>query len=110
MSAFQDSRGRVLLSSKQRDELHHAIADYLQSQGFSETLSKFREESHLEDVNNSKYNGLMEKKWTSIIRLQKKVMDLEAKLSDVQKEVLEGGGATRKTRLASDWIPRPPEK
>ena len=36
-------------------------------------------------------------------------MDLEAKLSDVQKEVLDGG-ATRKTRLATDWIPRPPEK
>lgn len=37
------------------------------------------------------------------------VMDLEAKLSDVQKEVTEGG-ASRKTRSATDWIPRPPEK
>lgn len=36
-------------------------------------------------------------------------MDLEAKLADVQKEVVEGG-ATRKTRSAADWIPRPPEK
>ena len=58
---------------------------------------------------NSKYSGLLEKKWTSVIRLQKKVMDLEQKLSEMQKEVVEGG-ATRKTRLATDWIPRPPER
>ncbi len=36
-------------------------------------------------------------------------MDLEQKLSEIQKEVVEGG-ATRKTRLATDWIPRPPER
>ena len=44
------------------------------------------------------------------MRLQRKVMDLEKKLSEVQKEVAEGGGATRKSRLATDWIPRPPER
>lgn len=58
---------------------------------------------------NAKYNGLLEKKWTSVVRLQRKVMDLEQKLSEMQKEVVEGG-ATRKTRLATDWIPRPPER
>ena len=36
-------------------------------------------------------------------------MDLETKLSEVQKEVVEGG-ATRKSRLSTDWIPRPPER
>ena len=36
-------------------------------------------------------------------------MDLEAKLLEVQKDVVEGG-ATRKSRLATDWIPRPPER
>ena len=44
------------------------------------------------------------------MRLQRKVMDLEKKLSEVQKEVVEGGGATRKSRSATDWIPRPPER
>ena len=37
------------------------------------------------------------------------VMDLEAKLAEMQKEVSDGG-VTRKTRSAVDWIPRPPEK
>ena len=39
----------------------------------------------------------------------RQIMDLETKLSEVQKEVVEGG-ATRKSRLATDWIPRPPER
>lgn len=52
----------------------------------------------------------LEKKWISVMRLQRKVMDLEKKLSEVQKEVVEGGGATRKSRSATDWIPRPPER
>ena len=60
-------------------------------------------------ASNAKYSGLLEKKWTSVIRLQRKVMDLEQKLSEMQKEVVEGG-ATRKTRQATDWIPRPPER
>ena len=60
-------------------------------------------------ASNAKYSGLLEKKWTSVIRLQRKVMDLEQKLSELQKECVEGG-ATRKTRLATDWIPRPPER
>jgi len=88
---------------------NHAIADYLQSQGYGQTLESFKKEAEMKDCGNAKYNGLLEKKWTSVIRLQKKVMDLEMKLSEMQKEVVEGG-ATRKTRLSTDWIPRPPER
>lgn len=100
----------MVLSGKQREELNYAIADYLQTQGFNEALEAFKKEAEVkEDDNPSKYSGLLEKKWTSVIRLQKKVMDLEAKLTEMQKEVVEGG-ATRKTRSATDWIPRPPER
>lgn len=56
-----------------------------------------------------KFSGLLEKKWTSVIRLQKKVMELETKLADVEKEYL-SGAPTREKRSAADWIPRPPEK
>ena len=71
---------------------NYAIADYLQSQGYGETLDSFRRE--LDTVSSSmgeivhecqcvclqkelgtlsKYNGLLEKKWTTVIRLQRKV-------------------------------------
>lgn len=56
-----------------------------------------------------KYGGLLEKKWTSVIRLQKKVMELEAKLSEAEKEAIEGA-PTKAKRTPTDWIPRPPEK
>lgn len=108
-SSMSDLRGKLILSPRQREELNYALADYLQSRGYTETLEVFRRETDIKDSGNAKYNGLLEKKWTSIIRLQKKVMDLEAKLAEMQKEVSDGG-VTRKTRSAVDWIPRPPEK
>ncbi len=56
-----------------------------------------------------KYNGLLEKKWTSVIRLQKKVMDLESKLNEAERE-FHSGGPTRDKRSPAEWIPRPPER
>lgn len=56
-----------------------------------------------------KHAGLLEKKWTSVIRLQKKVMDLESKLNETERE-FQSGGPTRERRSAKEWIPRPPEK
>lgn len=58
---------------------------------------------------NKKIGGLLEKKWTSVIRLQKKVMELESKLSEAEKEVIEGA-PTKSKRSPGEWIPRPPEK
>lgn len=37
------------------------------------------------------------------------VMELEAKLSEAQKEFMEGA-PTRGKRTPAEWIPRPPEK
>jgi len=56
-----------------------------------------------------KYRGLLEKKWTSVIRLQKKVMELEAKLNEAEKELIEGA-PTKAKRTPTEWIPRHPEK
>lgn len=88
-----------------------AIADYLGTNNYHDALEVFRKEADL-DANETidvKHTGLLEKKWTSVIRLQKKVMELEAKLSEVQKEVSDGG-VTRQKRSPGEWIPRPPEK
>jgi len=37
-------------------------------------------------------------------------MDLEARLSETEKEIQTGGGQPRDRRNPCDWIPRPPEK
>lgn len=50
-----------------------AIADYLSSNGYMDALEAFKREADLPGEVDRKYVGLLEKKWTSVIRLQKKV-------------------------------------
>ena len=99
----------MVLSQRQREELNKAIADYLSQNGFLNALTEFQKEADMPAEIEKKYCGLLEKKWTSVIRLQKKVMDLEAKLSDAEKEI-SSGGPSRKDRTPAEWIPRPPAK
>lgn len=88
---------------------NQAIADYLSTNNYSEALEAFRKEADLSSEIEKKFGGLLEKKWTSVIRLQKKVMELETKLSEVEKEVIDGA-PTKTKRSPGEWIPRPPEK
>lgn len=99
----------MVLSQRQKDELNRAIADYLSSNGYINALTEFQKEASMPLEVDKKYAGILEKKWTSVIRLQKKVMDLEAKLSEAEKE-FNTGGPTRDKRSPSEWIPRPPER
>lgn len=71
----------MVLTDKQKQELNIAILDYLISEGdkFSKTIEAFQQESGVE-LGNEAGKGMLEKKWTAIIRLQKKVLELESKL------------------------------
>ncbi|KAI1285785.1 Lissencephaly-1 -like protein [Halotydeus destructor] len=99
----------MVLTQRQKDELNCAIADYLGSNGFVDALEAFRRETSMPADNDKKHSGLLEKKWTSVIRLQKKVVDLEAKLAEAEKEYIHGA-PTRDKRSPTEWIPRPPER
>lgn len=98
-----------MLSQRQREELNKAVADYLASNGFVKTLAEFQKEADMPGEIENKFAGLLEKKWTSVIRLQKKVMDLESRLVETEKEI-HSGGPTKEKRNPAEWIPRPPEK
>jgi hypothetical protein len=52
---------------------HKAIADYLSANGFHSALEHFQKEADLSGQVEQRYIGLLEKKWTSVIRLQKRV-------------------------------------
>jgi len=99
----------MVLSQRQREELNKAIADYMLSNGYNEALEAFKKETDMPGEIDKKYSGLLEKKWTSVIRLQKKVNELEGKLSEAEKEFI-SGAPTREKRSPGEWIPRPPEK
>lgn len=56
---------------------HKSIIAYLQSANLPNSSNALREELadsiQLDDATAKKYEGLLEKKWTSVVRLQKKV-------------------------------------
>lgn len=54
-----------------------------------------------------KHAGLLEKKWTSVIRLQRKVMELESKLQQLEESArLTGGGIVSRRELLGGARPR----
>ena len=56
---------------------HKSIIAYLSSVKLSKSATALREELNIgdsfDDATSKKYEGLLEKKWTSVVRLQKKV-------------------------------------
>ena len=60
---------------------HKAIIAYLGVINAPNTAAAFREEVSVspsfDDATRKKYEGLLEKKWTSVVRLQKKVHFLQ---------------------------------
>jgi len=93
----------MVLTTKQKEELNKAILDYLKTNGYDASGEVFQKETAVEPLDPKK-SGLLDKKWTSVIRLQKKVMDLETKITQMQEEI------QSKPRVkAIDNLPRPPE-
>ncbi|KAB7494522.1 Lissencephaly-1-like protein [Armadillidium nasatum] len=93
---------KMVLSQRQREELNKAIADYLASNGYMDALEAFKAETDMPGEIDRKFAGLLEKKWTS-------VTELERKLEEYQREITDGA-PTRDKRSPNEWIPRPPEK
>lgn len=97
-----------LLSSKQRDDLHKAVLDYLHANNFHKAYDALKEETGLNPDPNAQYTGLLEKKWTSVIRLQKKILDLETRNAALREEA--AMSPAQRTTTQADWLPRSPAK
>ena len=98
-------------------ELNSAILEYLLSQpdAFGKSAEIFKQEALItEKVDAGK--GLLEKKWTSVVRLQKKVMELEAKIEGLKSRgvavdpVSTGEPGAKVDMGESKLLPRPPAK
>ena len=67
----------TLCTANQPINSHKSIIAYLSSTKLSSSAAALREElgigDSFDDVTSKKYEGLLEKKWTSVVRLQKKV-------------------------------------
>ena len=112
----------MILSTRQKEELNRAIADYLSSNNYKESFDSFIKETNLpaDICDDKKHSGVLEKKWTTVVRLQKKITELESQLEKKEQELttstglanryVGGGGGPGEKRSPIDWIPRPPEK
>lgn len=102
------------LSDRQRDDLNRSILSYLQSQNLTSSLKVLSKELSIDatdpSLSDKKYVGLLEKKWLSVIRLQKKIMDLEQSLSELQSSIPSHYALTNGKVDLTTWIPRAPAR
>ncbi len=105
----------VGLTQKQQEDLNFAILEYLQKQKFEQTAQAFAQEASVDfqgylktsTTPPSLLKDVLERKWTSIARLKKQVMDLEKNckqlkesneqfqgdIAALQKAIANGGGS-----------------
>ncbi|KAI0748484.1 miller-Dieker lissencephaly protein [Daedaleopsis nitida] len=97
-----------LLSDRQKEELHKSILEYLHSNNFTDAFNSLKSDTGVEYTPDpkGKYVGLLEKKWTSVIRLQKKIIDLENRNAALQEEL--SLSPAKRAALQTDWVPRAP--
>lgn len=73
------------LTQKQQEDINFAIQEYLLKQGYSRSAETFAEEASVDyegylkstTTPASLLKDILERKWTSIARLKKQVMELE---------------------------------
>ena len=90
----------MALTPKQKQELHTAIASYLSSNGFRAAHDEFVKQLGEGDVCRSCTSAggeanLLEKKWTTVVRLQKRVIDLEAHVKQLESDLKESATGIR---------------
>lgn len=113
----------VGLTAKQKEELNNAVLEYLVKNDFKQSALKFASEANLKmPEDNAKQsdfkNDILEKKWTSVVRLKKQVMELEKITKQLKEETIcqkceamnEIGAAMGLSKVQGDGLPREPEK
>ncbi|KAK6441569.1 Lissencephaly-1 [Oleoguttula sp. CCFEE 5521] len=108
----------ALLTSRQAEELHKSLIAYLASADHPNAALALRQEldlpeSSFDTATTKKYEGLLEKKWTSVVRLQKKIMDLETRCTSLQHELDNATPtslAARKNHDPATWLPKAPAR
>ncbi|CAN6674895.1 nuclear distribution protein Pac1p [Trichomonascus vanleenenianus] len=109
-----------LLTDRQRTELNRSVLAYLSNLGVPPgTLTQLRAtipgEFPVEDRDETRRQAqVLEKKWTSVVRLQRKVLDLESQVKALREELENSaaiGSTARKSKQdIANWLPRKPAK
>lgn len=104
----------MVLTDRQREDLHAGIYEYLQSRGdaFADAAKAFAEADPKSTEKNLNKNvgmtPLLEKKWTAIPRLQKKVLELERTVAQSAKIHAHRAGENGSGGTTRRMLPRLP--
>lgn len=83
------------------------MVDYLESVGLRESAAALEKEGRVDTATKEQSKGLLEKKWTSVLRLQKKVHQLEEELKTAQENSAAFSSSSAK-RPAAQALPVAP--
>lgn len=103
------AEGRISPDSSHR---HKSMLEYFQRNGLSECFEALKREANQDGFvvdQKARYVGLLEKKWTGVVRLQKRVMELEQRNQQLQEE-LASAPTSRRAAALTDWVPRNPAR
>ena len=97
----------MVLSERQQKELHVSMIEYLREMNFNQAADALAKEAAVQaEDHEDKHKGLLERKWTTVTKLQKKVQELTKALEEAQQEARVPRARTNTD--PSTWIPRPP--
>ncbi|KAH8692072.1 nuclear distribution protein nudF 1 [Talaromyces proteolyticus] len=106
-----------ILANRQAEELHKSIIAYLSANDLPNAAAALRAELKLSEeafdsATMKKYETLLEKKWTSIARLQRKIMDLESHNAALQSELDNASltTASKRNKDPASWLPTLPAR
>eukprot|EP00055_Hartaetosiga_balthica_P007817 m.27547 g.27547 ORF g.27547 m.27547 type:complete len:412 (-) comp5953_c0_seq1:1086-2321(-) len=101
----------MVLSPKQKEEAYNSIIGFLGSEGHDDAAKIVAKAVgvDMESFDSKKFSSLLEKKLTSVVRLQKKVLTLEEQLKDATEE-LAHPSQKKTTGDPADWTPHAPPK
>lgn len=103
-----------ILTSRQSQELHKAILQYLEPL-LEEKPSTYNEVAHALNAtpDDSTVANYLEKKWSTVLRLQKRILDLENEVNSYKSLLDSAQGSNGGLVLAKDkinWLPSAPTK
>ncbi|KAJ5066468.1 lissencephaly-1 [Anaeramoeba ignava] len=98
---------KIKLNTKQRRELHLSLLGFFKDHNFNQTISKFQKEANLIDQDGT--SKILERKWNSVLRLQRKILELENKVKKLEEDLSQTSlGKQRETK--SDATPVSPSR
>jgi hypothetical protein len=77
--------------NRKDEEINKAILEWLINKNYNKSVEAFLCETHLKNEDATKGHSL-DKKWGTILTLQKKITDYEAQIKQLKEDLERGGG------------------